>query len=43
MVESNDAVASVSPDGAHATARTVRECSVAILVARENVGGEEDV
>jgi hypothetical protein len=36
MFESNEAVASVFPDGAHASARTVLLCPVGIVVMCEN-------
>jgi hypothetical protein len=43
MLESNEAVASVFPDGAHAMARTVLLCPVGMDVMSENLRLEESV
>lgn len=41
MFESNEAVASVFPDGAHASARTVLLCPVEMVVICENLRSED--
>jgi len=43
MFESNEAVASVFPDGAHASARTVLLCPVGMVVMWENLRSEDSV
>jgi hypothetical protein len=43
MLESNEAVANVFPDGAHASARTVLLCPVGMDVICENLGSQDSV